>query len=140
MNNETSLLFALRTKTARTFRANFSNLYNGKIECPLKCWDLNFNEPAPPDTQEHALVCKRLKVFTNSIARNKIEYEDIFADTIKQKEVVTYYSTVIEKRENFLKKEENPPGDKLDPSGSSSNRCSSTLFTNRTDGTIIGNK
>ena len=140
MNNETSLLYALRTKTARTFKANSSNLYNGKIECPLKCWDLSFNEPEPPDTQEHALVCKKMKFFANSIARNKMEYEDLFVDTNKQKEVVSYYSTIIEKRENILKDEQNPPGDKLDPSGSSSNRCNSTLFTYSTDGTIIGNK
>ena len=102
--------------------------------------DLNFNEPAPPDTQEHGLFCKRLKVSTNSIARNKIEYENLFADTNKQKEVVSYFSTIIEKRENILKNEQNPPGDKLDPSGSSSNHCNSTLFTYSTDGTIIGNK
>ena len=38
-NKETSLLFGLRTKTARTFKANFSNLYGGKISWPLNCWN-----------------------------------------------------------------------------------------------------
>ena len=89
---------------------------------------------------EHQLVCKRLKVLTNSIARNKIEYEDLFANTNNQKEVASYYSTIIEKRENILKYVQNPPGGKLDPGGSFSNCSSSTLFTYSTDGTIIGNK
>ena len=30
-NENTSLLFSLRTKTAQPFRANFNNLYGGKI-------------------------------------------------------------------------------------------------------------
>ena len=61
-NEETSLLFALRTKTARMFKGNFSNLFGGKVECPLKCWDLAMHEPAPQDSQEHILVCKKVEV------------------------------------------------------------------------------
>ena len=34
-NNEISVLFGLRTGTVRTFKANFSYLYWGKIEYPF---------------------------------------------------------------------------------------------------------
>ena len=142
-NMETSLLFWLRTKTARTFRANFSNLYGGKIECPLKCWDVDKNEPAPADTQEHLIFCKKLRIITNNIASHKIEYNYLFSDTNKQREVLTLYNSMIEYREQcILKEQEDPPGDKPDPSSCNNNCCNSTVFTHCdvcTDGTIIGN-
>ena len=142
-NMETSLLYGLRTRTARTFRANFSNLYGGKVECPMKCWDVNQNEPAPADTQEHLLICKKMKIITNNIASGKIEYNHLFSDTNKQREVLTLYNLMIEYREQcILKEQEDPPGGKPDPSSCNNNCCSSTIFTHDvcTDGTIIGNK
>ena len=139
-NHETSLLYALRTRTSRLFRANFRFLYNGNIECPLNCWDVNFNEPAPPDTQEHLLWCNKINLSTNIIARNKSEYEDIFRDMYKQKEIISLYTKLIDLRENLMKKESNPPGDKLDPSSSTRVCCDSILFTSSIDDTIIGNK
>ena len=57
-NEGTELLFALRTRTARTFKGNFSHLYGGKTECPFQCWDPALYEPALEDSQEHILVCK----------------------------------------------------------------------------------
>ena len=96
-------------------------------------------EPAPPDTQEHIFWCKKVKVLTNNIASNKIEYNDIFKDVYKQKEVTTYFTSLLESREKAIQENENPPGDKLDQS--SCNCCNSTIFTHcSTDGIIIGNK
>ena len=137
-NKETSLLYSLRTKTTKIFKANFTSLYNGNVECPLKCWDINRHEPAPPDTQEHLFVCK--KVISNNVAFSKSEYNDLFKDICKQKEVIKYFTSAIEYREKVLKETENPPGDKLDPSKCLNNCCNSTRFTKCTDGTIIGNK
>ena len=142
-NIETSLLYGLRTKTNRTFRANFSNLYGGKIECPLKCWDPKQNEPAPADTQEHLLICKKLEITASTICRGKIEYNYLFSDTNKQREVLTLFNSLIGYKEKLLKELEDPPGDKLDLSSCTNNCCNSTVFTNCkvcTDSTIIGNK
>ena len=79
-NKETSLLYSLRTKTTKIFKANFTSLYNGNVECPLKCWDINRHEPAPPDTQEHLFVCKKVNVISNNVAVSKSEYNDLFKD------------------------------------------------------------
>ena len=49
---------------------------------------------------------------------------------------------LLEARRKTLNESEDPPGDKLDPSKSSSNCCNSTIFTHPmicTDGIIIGN-
>ena len=88
-------MFALRTKTARTFKANFNNLYGGKIECPLKCWDLNLHEPPPKDDQEHILWCKKVKTNNPIVAKGNVQYSDLFADVHEQKEVLSMYEMLI---------------------------------------------
>ena len=141
-NEETSLLFALFTRTARTFRGNFSNLYGGRVECPLKCWSLALHEPPPKDTQEHILGCKMIQLEDTAIASEKIVYADLFADMLRQKEAITLYTRLIEEREKILSSEEpNPPGDNLDPSNGRSCCYSSALFTSQfacIDCTTIG--
>ena len=55
------------------------------------------------------------------IASEKIEYADLFADVLRQKEAVALYTRLIEEREKILSREEpNPPRDNLDPTNSSS--------------------
>ena len=142
-NTETSLLFGLRTKTVRDFKANFSNLYGGNTECPLKCWNLKFNEPAPADTQEHLIFCKNIKIFSNNISPSKAEYNDMFGDVYKQKEIISLFAELLETRRKIMNQSEDPPGDKLDPSKSTSNCCNSTISRYPiicTDGIIIGNR
>ena len=132
-NEENHLLFALRSRTARTFRANFSNLYGGKVECPLLCWDQEQYEPALEDSQEHILYCKKLTVDSSSISCGKVLYGDLFADVSRQKEAVTLYTTLIEEREKQIKeKDSDPPGDNLDPSTGRPWCCSNSLFTGQT--------
>ena len=125
-NNEASLLFGLRTKTARAFKANFSFLYGGKIECPLKCWDPKKYEPAPADSQEHSMACNRLKTTSSNISLGMVEYKDLFSDVLKQKEVITWFIELLENKEKMLQEKENPPGDKLDPSSCNYICCNST--------------
>ena len=142
-NKETSLLFGLRTKTARTFKANFSNLYGGKIACPLNCWNTKYNELAPPDNQEHLLLCENIKLSSNNISRSKTEYSNLFGDIIKQKEIITLFTELLEERHKSLNEAEDPPGDNLEPSTSSSKCCKSTKFTHSiicNDGIFIENK
>ena len=137
------MLFGLRTKTARTFKANFSNLYGRKIACPLNCWNTKYNELAPPDNQEHLLLCENIKLSSNNISRSKTEYSNLFGDIIKQKEIITLFTELLEERQKSLNEAEDPPGDKLDPSTSSSKCCKSTKFTHSiicNDGIFIENK
>ena len=71
-----------------------------------------------------------------------MEYNDLFSDVQKQKEVITLFTELLEYKEKMMHEKENPPGDKLDPSSCVISCCSSTLFTRCavcTDGTIIGN-
>ena len=57
-------------------------------------------------------------------------YEDIFADTKKQKVIVDIFSKLIEARLKMLKEKDNqPPGDDLDPSMGSCLRCVDAVFT-----------
>ena len=73
----------------------------------------------------------------------KHEYNYLFSDTNKQREVLTLFNSLIGYKEKLLKELEDPPGDKLDLSSCTNNCCNSTVFTSCnvcTDSTIIGNK
>ena len=59
-NEETKLLFALRTRMVKCTKANFSNLYNGNVNCPLNCWSQG--QPPCEDTQQHLLCCPQLNL------------------------------------------------------------------------------
>ena len=72
-NVEASLLFGLRTRTARQFKGNFPNLRLNCVHCPLKCWTAN--ETPVIDSQEHILECKKLCDFrVKEIATEKVVY------------------------------------------------------------------
>ena len=123
-NDETRLLFSLRTRTSDSFKCNFRNLHGGKVECPLKCWG---NEENPlEDSQQHLLECKKLKVINMNIASDKIVYNDLFGDVKRQKEAVTLFADLIEMKELEAKV---PPGDKLDLSIGSNQCCRTAVFT-----------
>ena len=72
----------------------------------------------------------------------KHEYNYLFSDTNKQREVLTLFNSLIGYKEKLLKELEDPPGDKLDPSTSNSKCCKSTKFTHSicNNGIFIGNK
>ena len=109
-NVEASLLFGLRTRTARKFKGNFPNLRLNCVHCPLKCWTAN--ETPVIDSQEHILECKKLCDFrVKEIATEKVVYSDLFSDVKKQKEAVTLFKLLLEEREKLC-----PPGANLDPS------------------------
>ena len=57
-NKDTELLFNLRTKTNKNFKANFPSLHQRGLSCPLLCW--TDQEIAPHDTQENLLECQTL--------------------------------------------------------------------------------
>ena len=134
-NEETNLLFSLRTRTSRSFKCNFRNLYGGQVDCPLKCW----GEGQLPleDSQQHLLQWKKLEMQKKSIASHQISYDDLFCDISKQKEAVFLFSELIELKEKLT----NPPGDKLGLSIVSLQCCSDAVFTTPCINCIsIGNK
>ena len=99
-------------------------MYGNVVSCPLKC--------PQEDTQYHLLECQPLQkeIITNDLSQGKVLYEDIFGDTIKQKEAVVLFTRLIDARAKVLKeRESNPPGDQLDPSMGSSLCCVNALFT-----------
>ena len=69
-NHEISLLFSLRSRTARAFKANFP--YYAEQLWPLGCPDI--------DSQEHITLCE--KVYIVEKRTSSIEYNDIFSDDL----------------------------------------------------------
>ena len=55
-NDESELLFALRSHTKRGVKGNFSSFYKNNMSCPLNC-----HETKPVDSQIHMLNCERIK-------------------------------------------------------------------------------
>ena len=106
-NTDTSLLYALRSRTSDIFKANFRNMYGNVVSCPLVCWEEG--EAEEEDTQKHLLTCRKLKaeISSTEVVSSKIVYEDIFADTKKQKVIVDIFSKLIEARLKILREEDN---------------------------------
>ena len=91
-----SLLLALRTRTVRGIRSDFSGLYQDKM-CPLGCGDV--------DTLQNILTCKILKQYhmSKDITNSDIRYEDIFAaDIIKQKQATELYKQLLDIRNDVI--------------------------------------
>ena len=127
-NQETSLLFALRSRTNDIFKANFRNMYGNVVPCPLECWDTD--DIAIEDTQKHLLNCDviKAKYVTADVASGDVEYEDIFGNVKKQKEAVVLFTRLLEVRTEIIKEKENPPVDVLDPS-MGANLCYSDIIS-----------
>ena len=88
-NHEVALLFLLRSRSAKIFKANFP--YYTKRMCPA-C-------KTEEDTQEHMLSCEVL--YPKIIRNNNISYNDIFSeDVTRQAAVVQLCAIIIEKRED----------------------------------------
>ena len=51
------------------------------------CWTSNDNPIK--DTQEHLMVCNKIKMNTNNVTTDEIKYDDIYGSVNKQKEIVT---------------------------------------------------
>ena len=90
-NHEVFLLFSLRSRNAKPFKANFS--YNKDQTCPM----VGCNEL---DTQEHCLSCSKLW-FDENTQTNTMKYEDIFSeDLLKQVAITQLYASLLERRED----------------------------------------
>ena len=85
------LLFSLRSRMAKQFKANFP--YNSDQTWPKEgCGEV--------DTQEHCLECAKAYP-SNSTQSNPMEYHGIFSeDTIKQVAIIKLFASLLEKRED----------------------------------------
>ena len=91
------MLFAIRTRTVRTIKNDFSGMYPD-VACPLGC--------GQTDTLPNILTCPALQVhmMTDSVTNDAVKYEDVFSpDVKKQKQVTELYRQLLEIRENQLK-------------------------------------
>merc|ERR1719300_603417 len=91
-NDDVKLIFALRTRTAEQFKANFPNKYQGRISCPMQCKDVNGDIIA--DTQQHLLSCDIGKFAESIIQIKKVNanYEHLFGDNLyKMKDFIAIY-------------------------------------------------
>ena len=90
-NHEVLLLFSLRSRNAKQFKANFP--YNQDQICPMEGCD-------EIDTQEHCLKCPKKFSSINSHSYH-IEYHDIFSeDLLKQVAVTKLFASLLEKTED----------------------------------------
>ena len=116
-NEEVAQLIALRSHTIRGIKTNFSTWYKPDLACQFKCIDSQ-------DSQEHLLNCKPLqaKLTPSQIeAVKQINYNDIYENTIKQKEAVTIFTWLLNAREQLLNNHKPTSGPTLDaaPAGGS---------------------
>jgi hypothetical protein len=74
------------------------------------------------------------------VASGQVMHEDIFGEVNKQKEAVVLFDILIEARQRILKERENqPPGDDLDPSmGNNCLCCGDSVFTSFINCVYIG--
>ena len=103
-DKDVSLLFALRSECLKECKANFKSQFQNENEILCKlCTEMK------PDNQQHMVECKELisKIKSQELVNEKIEYEDIYKDTQKQKNITMMFSQLLKIRQN--KKGENCP-------------------------------
>ena len=95
INDEVNLLHALRSRSINV-KHNFSSKYRNDMSCPL-C-------STGRGDQQHILDCSILKnkLETNEAANNKVVYEDIFEDYLRQKEVTHLFAKLLKIRNSLL--------------------------------------
>jgi hypothetical protein len=96
-NDEVNLLHALRSRSINV-KNNFSSKYRNDMSCPL-CFYVR-------DDQQHLLDCLVLKkkLKSREAANNKVVYEDIFEDYLKQKEVNHLFANLMKIRDSLVDK------------------------------------
>ena len=103
-NEQKSLLFNLRCKSQNDFLSNFSS---STIIIPCKICQ-NYE-----DTQEHALICDKLKVYLslNNIQLSEdIHYSDLFGCVNDQLRITEAFQVIIDAREKLQETTRGLPG------------------------------
>ena len=122
-NKDAEMIFSLRTKTNKQYKANFPSMNQRNMSCPLLCWEPH--ETPPLDSQEHLLECRKLKTTEINYDSN---YAKLFGNTENQKEILDSFKSLLGSREvmiaaTFL------PEEPLDPSTVQDLCCDITVST-----------
>jgi hypothetical protein len=112
-NNQSSLLFNLRSQCVNEFKSNFFTSY-----CPFCSKSNHIYE----DTQFHALFCEAIKkelTISQLQAFNSVTYNDIFSTVEAQLNITKVFEMIISKREALRKSTQHPayPGNSTGPDG-----------------------
>ena len=93
-NKEVNLLHSLRSRSVEC-KVNFRGRHGDDLECSL-CH-------RGQDDQPHILQCHKLneQLSSEELAKNKVEYRDIFGDTYEQKEAIVLFSRLLEIKEKL---------------------------------------
>ena len=97
-NQQSFLIFALKSKTVRNIKENFPNMNSDNSLCPV-C-------ERSPDTQQHILDCQVLKNILPM--HTDVEYNKLFGTTQEQKEFIIIYEKYLEERDELLLGDPNP--------------------------------
>ena len=139
-NSETSLLYALRSRTADNFKANFRNMFANVVHCPLDCQEEG--EAKRVTHKNNYCYVVNWNWYSNTWCGQWTSFVQgyIFEEVNKQKEAVFLFDRLIEARLRILKERTiQAPGDDLDPSmGSNCLCCVDSLFTNCINCVYIG--
>ena len=100
-DKDVSILFALRSECLKDCKANFKSQYKNQKE--ILCNLCNVSEI---DSQQHMLECKELKkkIKNDDLVHQKSIYEDIFKDTLKQKNIATLFGQLSEIKKSKIEK------------------------------------
>ena len=89
---QTALLFNMRANTVNSFKMCFTCLYRADLRCKLGCQD--------DDSLAHCMKCK---VINEKLAKNsKLNIDDIFATTEKQKNIVLEFTLRMNTRSSLI--------------------------------------
>ena len=105
---ERQTITALQSKCVRSVKANFSTMHKKRLNCPLNC---NQENPCI-DTQEHVLLCNKLKVSNPS----KLVVGGVFGSLVEQEEIGILFAKFLRQRTRQCDELNNLPGDILDQS------------------------
>ena len=107
-SEEVNSITALRSKCVRTIRSNFSKMFKNRLTCPLLC-----NKESPMiDTQDHVLICSKLKEPNPC----NLVIGDVFGSVEEQEQVGQVFSKAMRQRKRLLDEFDNIPGALLDQS------------------------
>ena len=97
-NKISSLLLNLRCQSVNGIKGNFRKLYEGNLECQLKC-------NTKIETQEHITQCHELIKHLNPEQKkllDSVQYCDLFGNTSKQLNITKLFKTLLGIRERLL--------------------------------------
>ena len=97
-NEEVFLLHRLRSRNVN-LKVNFKSKYKySDLECVLGCEE--------EESQQHLMNCKYILEKLPSSSQTEVQYEDLFGSVSQQKTFITFYSKLLDIRQQLLPDDE----------------------------------